>query len=150
MITHETELTPELIAALSTLGKDFYLESGAPGAFDSGWFLSIWSKVMESGLGALWTLRKDEQIVGVLGATLQPCPFSGETVASESFWFVDKSHRGGTGGVRLFTAFAAWAESIGVDRIHSAHIRGSMEKELADFYQRQGFTPLETIYTRKI
>lgn len=141
------EATAQLI---ERLGPQFFDLGAASGRFNKDWFLPTWDKTLRSQLGAMWVGFKGDEVVGVLGAVLHPCLFSGEVVATEAFWFVDPNHRGGTAGVRMFLEFMAWGIHVGATRLQAGKIAGSMGEELEAFYQKHGFVKLETLYVKNL
>jgi hypothetical protein len=150
MIRRIAQLDNETALLIERLGPQFFDLGAVTGKFNSNWFLPTWDKTLRSGLGAMWIGFKGDEAIGVLGAVLHPCLFSGEIVATESFWFVDPNHRFGTAGVRLFHEFLVWAVQIGANRIQAGKIAGSMGEELEAFYQKQGFVRLETIFVKNL
>jgi GNAT superfamily N-acetyltransferase len=145
-ISNVDNATAQLI---ERLGPQF-IELGVVNAgFNAEWFLPNWDKILRSGLGAMWVGFKGDEDIGILGALLHPCLFTGQVIATESFWFVDPNHRGGSTGVRLFLEFLGWSKQVGAERVQAGRIVGSMGEELEAFYMKHGFKKLETLYVKE-
>ena len=82
---------------------------------------------------------------GVIGAILFKHPFSGELVVSETFWWVDPEHRGA--GIRLMREAERWAMERGARKMQMGEPAGS---EMAKFYERAGYAPIEATYQREL
>lgn len=88
--------------------------------------------------------RGDGQLTGMIGVFLHPHPFTGERTASEMFWWVDPETRGE--GMRLLRAAEAWARRAGAVVLQM----GAPDARVGQFYERLGFTKLETSYARRL
>ena len=82
---------------------------------------------------------------GVIGVILFKHPFSGELVASETFWWVDPEHRGA--GIRLMREAERWARERGAVKMQMGEPAGSA---MARFYERVGYAPIESTYQREL
>lgn len=99
---------------------------------------------------AAWLLEDDEralfvsehagQLTGMIGLFVYEHPMSGERTASEMFWWVEPEHRGH--GVRLLKVARGWAKSAGATTIQMVAPGDDVER----FYQRLGYTKVETAY----
>lgn len=150
MITRIITLGEREVEAIHRIGEQFYKLTDMPGEFEPKWFISVWTQVLKSGVGAFWAYEADGRIVGVLAALLHPCLFRGDTVATEAFWFVEPEYRCGFGGGRLFQTFLHWAREVGAKKVQTGHVVNSIDVDLNDFYTRQGFRKLETIYVKEL
>ena len=84
-------------------------------------------------------------VVGMIGMMVYPHPMSGERVASELFWWMDPAHRG-AGGVWLLRQAEAWAQVQGAELLQMI----APNRDVAAFYERIGFTAIETTYLRRL
>lgn len=150
MIQRISDITRENPDHINRLGVSFYSEGGLPGQFKLGYFLNNWAKVIAKDVGALWKLTLDDQLVGAIGGIIFPDMNDGELVATETFWYVDKQYRGGTGGIRLLQEFENWAMSREVRRLLMTHIVGVMPDNLEPFYQKRGYRLFEKCYVREL
>lgn len=116
--------------------------------FDAEHFADSFAELMAVDLGAMFLLEKDGVIQGVICGLVTPDLFHGGLLASEIAWYVLPEYRGGTGGVRLFLEFERWALEQCAEEIHMVHLQQSMPEELAKFYQRHGYTAMETHYSK--
>jgi GNAT superfamily N-acetyltransferase len=96
--------------------------------------------------GAGFVAVKDESVVGMIGASINVHPFTGELVASEAAWWIDLEHRGGTAAVRLLAEAEAWARDNGAVRFQMVAPVGRYD--VRDLYLRRDYAELETIYQR--
>ena len=136
---------------LKRLGKAFMEESGIDSTFDPDYFRKFWSVALQMGVATFIVSYNDQKYVtGMLGLLLSQCPFSGDVVAIETFWFVDKEYRGGLTGVRLFKDAIAWAKEVQAKRITFSSIVQTTSEKLETFYESQGFRKLETQYVKEL
>ena len=134
-------------------GNAFYKEGKFPGTFcDATFTRRMWS-LIEYGPGTvIASFTPDNEFQGALAATVCDCPFTGDQMAVENFWFILPRFRGGTAGVRLFQAFDDWAREKGVKRAAMIHLVGETEgvekARLSALYERMGFFPVEINYIK--
>lgn len=133
---------------LFPLAEFFWQEGKLPGKFDPEVWLNTWNHFIDSGIGVVFGLEKDNRIVGALGAIKYPDPNDGVSMATELFWFVHPKHRGG--GVQLLDKFEQWAAKVGCKRVVMVHLETSMPKALGRFYRFRGYHPIETHYLKEI
>ena len=133
----------ELSMMIRTLGPKFFAEAKKSGEFNPDFFESVLRQLLGQGLGACWSLGEH----GLLVAVLTPDLVTGNTVAMEMFWYVDKPHRGQ--GLKLFKAFEDWARDVGADRMVTGHPVPN-EQDFGQFYARQLYVPLEIHYTKEV
>jgi GNAT superfamily N-acetyltransferase len=149
-------LTPDSVMELPTsrleelfpLAEFFWKEGSLPGKFDPAVWLGTWHRFVDSGIGVVLGLEKDNRIIGALGAIKYPDPNDGAIIATELFWFVHPNHRGG--GVLLLDRFEQWAAKSGCQRATMVHLENSMPKVLGRFYRLRGYRPIETHYLKEI
>lgn len=134
------------LARASVVVAAFSADIGRP--FDTQRFVNFFRAVMGAGMGVLFLLEQDNVIQGVLGGLATPDPYHGGMVASEMFWYVMDSARGGAGGGRLYRAFEQWAIARGCEEIQMVHLSASMPERLEQFYKARGYSMIETRYSK--
>lgn len=87
----------------------------------------------------------DEEVIGVIGVLLFSHPFTGELVASETFWWVEPERRGH--GVKLMKCAEAWARGRGAKKMQMGSPAGH---DMSKFYARAGYVPTESTYQRSL
>lgn len=138
---------PEL-PELAALAKQFYASSRFLRDFDIAKFEAFWAGLIASGAGVIFILQKDDVIAGTIGGLAYAEPYSGELLAQEFFWFVDEAQRGQ--GIRLYCRFEEWAREKGCAEVRMGHLADSMPEKVAVFYERVGFTKVETLYAKRL
>jgi GNAT superfamily N-acetyltransferase len=108
-------------------------------------FRRTWESLIDSGFGVL--LVQDD-FHGMLGAMAYPDPNSGETIATEMFWWVDPQHRGK--GQELLSAYEQWASAVGATKAIMVHLSDSMPERLKMLYKRKGYSEMETHYVKDL
>lgn len=133
---------------LCELGSDFYAEGQIPGRFVPRVFSDSWTQLINAGIGEIWVLVRDESICGAIGfiATKDPC--DGEMVASELFWFMDRTARGR--GTVLLDKFEERAAQLGCKRMLMVHLASLRGETLSHFYQRRGYKLLESHFIKEV
>lgn len=144
--SHEVEVMLEA-------GNAFYKEGKFPGTFCNATFTRRMEGLIGHEPGAVvGSFGPDGEFQGALAATLCECPFTGDLMAVEMFWYILPRFRGGTAGVRLLQAFDDWARSKGVKRAAMIHLVGETEgvekARLSALYERMGFFPVEINYLK--
>ena len=135
---------------LIKLGEAFSAEAKV-GKFDVDAFKKSMEIPLLRGSAGLWIAENDDsELIGILGGMRTPLFFNTSVVAIEMFWYVHPQHRGGTVGFRLLEEFERWARGSGVDAIHLAYIEGVHDEKMKGFYERRGYTKLETIYRKQL
>lgn len=85
-------------------------------------------------------------LCGMLALHAFAHPMTGERVASELAWWVAPVHRQGRVGLALFQAGEQWARAQGAVWFQMI----APNDKVAAFYERQGFTKVETAYQRRM
>ena len=76
--------------------------------------------------------------------------WDGEVVIQQLVWYVEKSSRGTSGGLKLYKEFLKWAIHVGAKRIIMTHLMSSMPDKLERFYFREGFQLIEKNYSKTL
>jgi GNAT superfamily N-acetyltransferase len=138
--------TPEDLPVVADIGKLFFEEGKLPGKLIPDVFVRTWTSFLASGTGGILLLENDGLPIGMLGFLKYPDINDGETVMSETFWYVKPDQRGG--GIRLLRKFEETAREQGAKRVMMAHLKSLMPEELAHLYVRRGYQPTETNYLK--
>jgi GNAT superfamily N-acetyltransferase len=110
--------------------------------------ISTYTKFVQSGMGKIFLLKVDREIIGGLGAILAPDLHTGHLTAIECFWFVIPEHRGG--GLSLLTAFEQWAREQGCTKTAMIHLEDSHSVALSKIYARRGYQLAERHYIQDL
>tara|TARA_R110000868_G_scaffold187432_1_gene429951 strand:+ start:315 stop:776 length:462 start_codon:yes stop_codon:yes gene_type:complete len=113
-------------------------------------FCGFWGALIDAGYGSIFLLEQEGVIQGLIGGLATPDPYHGGMVASEAFWWVLPEYRGGIGAGRLYKAFETWAVEQCAEEIRMVHLEASMPERLAKFYERNGYTLMETHYSKPL
>jgi hypothetical protein len=116
--------------------------------FDAAHFCNFWRVMLENDLGAIFLLEQEGVIQGAIGGLATPDPYHGGMVCSEAFWWVMPEYRGGIGSGRLYKAFETWAVEQCCEEIRMVHLEVSMPQRMAKFYERNGYSVMETHYSK--
>jgi RimJ/RimL family protein N-acetyltransferase len=142
------QATIEDLPMMEEKAKEFYASSKFLGSFNMEKFITLWSRLIESGNGVIFSLTDGEGIQGAIGGVLYPEIYSDEIVATEFFWFVTPKHRGR--GMDLYNKFEEWARNHKADQIRLAHLCDLMPDNLKWLYGEMGFTPIEINYAKEL
>ena len=97
--------------------------------------------------GVVFVAERQDQAVGMIGATVFDHPMSGERTACEVCWWVEPDARGGRSALWLLTAAEQWATAEGARRFQMIAPAGSSAGAL---YQRRGYSEVETTFQRPL
>jgi hypothetical protein len=137
------------IPAVAALGGPFFAEASVPGEFNEDSFVTAWVNLMDSGIGAIHVVRREGRITAAIGGVCIVDFNTGDPVAMEMFWFADQSERS-IENLRLLQRFEEWGRSCGAKRACMVHLKSINADRLKRFYERRGYTPLETYYWRNL
>lgn len=153
MATAEATSTVRMatVADLPRMGeaaKVFYASSHFLREFELGRFVSLWGELLRTQPAVVFLHESDGEITGAIGGLVHPNIYGRELIAEEFFWFIEPQHRGG--GVQLYRRFEAWAREQCAEWIQMAHLRDLMPSKVARFYEREGYTAIETRYEKRL
>ena len=143
-----TKATIEQLPLLHACAEEFYAASKHLHLFDLDKFVGLWTDAIESGYGVVFIAEDNGQILGTIAGMAHQDIYSSEMVASEFFWFVKESSRGG--GIALYRAFESWAREQGCKSIQMVHLLDSMPEKVGHFYKRMGFEAVEVRYSKSL
>jgi mRNA-degrading endonuclease HigB of HigAB toxin-antitoxin module len=125
------------IEFLSTLGEEI----------NPDYFLEQWQKFFANGIGIIFYLAYDSNVVGGIGALSVPSLLTGKKELIEVFWYVTPQHR--KHGLSLYSAMSKYFESADdIKRFAMIHMEKSMPEKLKTFYTKQNFRLLETHWVK--
>lgn len=142
------EISEDDLPLMVDMAKAFFEEGKLPGIFNSGVFLQSWAFLLKSGLCRILGLRVNGVIVGAIGFTVVGDLNTTLVNAQELFWFVSPAHRG-RGALSLLRAYENKAKAIGAHSVAIAHLE-STHQDLGRFYERRGYSKVETIYRKDL
>ena len=142
------ELKISELGKLNGVAERFFESSEFLDNFDIEIFKNSWTALLDSGVGVIFALIRDEEIHGVIGGVKYPDLNSGVLCATEFFWFVDKAHRGR--GLTLLKRFEMWAGEHGCKKIFMVHMADLMPDAVKKIYARKGYKKMETHYVKEV
>src|SRR5262245_9087432 len=99
--------------------------------------------LLAADVGTVFVSEQDDgTVVGMIGLLVFEHPFTGESTATELFWWVEPEHRGQ--GVRLLKRGEQWARDAGVQYVHMV----APTPSVATVYERFGYRYLEAVYQK--
>lgn len=128
--------------------QEFYAASRFLGAFSLARFTEVWTQLLSSGAGVIFTDERAGETVGAIGGLVHREIYSEVLIAEEFFWFVREEHRGA--GVQLYRRFERWARDRGAESLQMVHLFDVMPEKVAKFYLHSGFEPMEMRYMKKL
>lgn len=140
--------TPDDVPALVTLGVRFLNETpyhmhlaASPTHLEE-----LARALIASEDAVIFVAERHGEVVGCLALHVFPHPMSGERTANELVWWVNPEARGV--GVLLLRRGEEWAKAMDATRMQM--VAPTAAPEVARFYTHAGFTPVETMYERRI
>ncbi len=139
------EATPADVPALVAMGERFLASVYAQLVHANADSLRAFSTgLLASPDAVIYVAEIDAVVVGMMGLMRYMHPMSGEPTVSEVMWWMDPDARGS--GVRLFRVGEAWARAQGATVIQMI----APTPDVASFYTRVGYVPVETTYQKRI
>ena len=146
-----TQLKPDGITHdLLAMGSLFFREAKLPGVFNAEYFQKTWSCLIANGCGNIWTVSKDDQIIGAIGGLQHPDICTGDLVVQEAFWFMHPSQRGGMSALRLYHALADWAMYLNARRLCMSTTFAPGCEKLRQLYHNLGFEAVDVFYFKTL
>lgn len=136
------------LAEMAQQGQRFFAEGRLPGKLVTAHFVASWRTLLERGMGEIFVLRENGEVIGALGALVYPDMYDGEPVATEAFWWVKPERRGQ--GMRLLQEFEEWARECGCRRMLMVHLESLQPMALGRIYERRGYVKAETHYLKEV
>lgn len=135
---------------METAAREFYASSKFLKNFDMQRFSAVWASLLGTGAGAIFLLLDDpgSEVLGALGGVVYPDPYSGDSIATEFFFFVREKSRGQ--GLKLYKLFEDWAKERGCLEVRMVHLTDLFPEQLDRLYRRLGFEPAEVHYVKRV
>jgi len=147
--TRILEITTTDLPSLVALAREFFEEAKLRGSFDADWWMAQWTLFLTNGYGHILVARRDELLVGGVGYLLYPDVQTNVMTALEAFLFVSRPYRHGLTALRLLHALESDAARHEARLVRVAALEG-MDARVPDWYQREGYRPVETIYEKGV
>jgi GNAT superfamily N-acetyltransferase len=93
-------------------------------------------------------LLEEGRVIGLIGGTVSEQPLSVSLFFQELVWYVSENHR--SKGVKLLKHLEEWCISEGIDQIVMAGMHNSQGERLGKFYERNGYSSIETHYLKNL
>jgi GNAT superfamily N-acetyltransferase len=129
------------------MGEKFFAErKNMPGVFNKQAWIQKWDALLLIPNIRMFQLldpedRKQGAIAGIVTHDLN----TGDLIAVEQFWYVEKAARGH--GLSLLEHFESWARSCGAIRVTLGHVwDGEKQAVWERFYSMKGYKPMEIHY----
>lgn len=130
---------------------EFGRAAGLPEPFSSEHeFCLAWNRILAAGMGVTILAMDGGKVAGCLGALFSPRVYWDGDMATETFFWVRPEYRGGLTAARLLREFETEAKRRGCVTAcvgHKSHFRA---EEMAQFYKRFGYSPLEVMYQKEL
>lgn len=97
-------------------------------------------------LGVIFVAEGEAGAVGMIALVALTDPFGGVTYADEIAWWVDPAHRESVIGPRLLARAQNWTRTRGLAFLKMV---APANTEVGRFYERIGFTAIETSYIKR-
>lgn len=113
---------------------------------DPSFAATMMETLIESPERALFVVDSEVGVIGMLGVMVFIQPFSGESVASELFWWLDPAHRGHGGW--LLKRAEKWARDHGATRLS---MMAPVDKpRVAETYLALGYSEIERVFQKDL
>jgi N-acetylglutamate synthase-like GNAT family acetyltransferase len=95
--------------------------------------------------------EKEEKIIGCIGGITIPSMFDkDELIGQESIWYITKSERKGTVGIRLLKAFEEECKKKGCSFVIMVYMGNSYPEQLKRFYSMNNYKLLEMQHIKEV
>ncbi len=142
------EATFDDLARLIPLAQEFADTTGTDLGIDAEHFMDSWKQLLASQMAVIFLHEQDGELRGAIGGVAYPDINSGWLQATEFFWFVPVSCRGG--GLKLYQEFEKWARQMGCVQIRMVHLMDVEPLKTAKVYMRLGFRAIEMAYAKEL
>ena len=134
------------VDAIAALGQRFLAQSVYHGrlADNPTRVRALATQLIEAPAGEVFVAAADGALVGMLALVAYAHHLSGEWVAGEVAWWVDRDHRGL--GLRLLRAAERWARTQGAIRFELI----APTPDVETLYARLGYVPVERTFQREL
>lgn len=133
------------VEAVRELTKQMYNDS--LNEYGIGYDDDVFNRVVPALINTTFVMEMDGVVVGVMAGSIVNGLASNDLTYQESFWYVEKAHRGF--GIKLLTFAENYCRTNNVKFFIIAHM-GNRETRLERIYKRRGFNILETHYIKVV
>lgn len=141
--------SPNLAAMIREQAEELSAYKGVPLHVDFDWLL----RLEAAGQWKAFTVRSDGTLIGYIPWFLTPHPHHAKSLfATCDNFYLDPAWRSGGVGLEMFRRAFAAVEALGpaVIRLHSKLHKAEQRTDIGKFFERQGFTPIETLFAKII
>jgi len=143
------EITINELPELIPFASQFYSCSKFLSEFNPEVWLKNWTLLLQNKIGVIFGLFDENgKCHGGLGALKVPDLNGGFLIASEAFWFTEKSYRGK--GIYLLKEYEKWAKNNKCKRISMGYLVDSMPERIKAIYEKFGYELSEITYIKDI
>lgn len=143
-------LSPDEVSTCLDGASQFFDEAELPMDLVPHLFVENWRNKIEEDRGVIIGLFDGDTIVGGLGAVKCPEINSGEMMAVECWWHVQKPYRSRGWGLRLLDAYERWARKIGAKKVCMIHLVNLQPEKLGALYESRGYRKVEVNYIKEL
>ena len=129
--------------------KWFFEQTKLSGSFKPECFLNYWRNLISAGIGQVFYVERDGEVVEAIGFIHALGKSDGEHVASVDFWFV-KHDDSGLGIALMFNRFLAALEEMEIKRLTINALYSFRFAQVSMFLERAGFVAREVVYQREV
>lgn len=128
-------------------GRLFLEEAKFPSPFSPKAFGSYWRMMLAADLGEVIVTMDEGRIIGAIGFSVTDCPFTGDQVALEQFWWVHANYRKSQVGLDLWLKFEERAKARKAKRIAMVHLASL---NLQHVFVKRGYKLAEQTFWKEI
>ncbi len=139
------------ILAMETLARKMHAEGAFRGLdYDVRKVLAIGKQVLNNPdyFGVL--CEHDDEIIGLMVCYVTEFYFGTDKIAQDMVLYIDKTRRGGAGGLRMIERYVEWAVDKGAKEIQLGQTVGIDADAVAKLYAHAGFELIGQLYKRRV
>ncbi len=139
------------ILAMETLARKMHAEGAFRGLdYDVRKVLTIGKQVLNNPdyFGVL--CEHDDEIIGLMVCYVTEFYFGTDVIAQDMILYIDKTRRGGIGGLRMIERYVEWAVEKGAKEIQLGQTVGIDAEAVAKLYAHAGFELIGQLYKRRV
>jgi len=139
------------IMAMETLARKMHAEGAFRGLdYDVRKVLAIGDQLLHNPdyFGVL--CEHDDEIIGLMVCYITEFYFGTDKIAQDMVLYIDKTRRGGVGGLRMIEHYVEWAVEKGAKEIQLGQTVGIDADAVAKLYAHAGFELIGQLYKRRV
>jgi len=142
---------PRDIDAMIALAKAMHDESEfREFDFDRGKVTDIGVQVLTNPGYFSVICEHDDKIIGLMVCYVSSYYFGNDLIASDIILYIDKTRRGGVGGLRMIEQYVEWAAKKGCKEVQLGQTAGIDPKAVDRLYTHAGFKMIGQLYKRRL